>query len=64
MLNPSLTNSEVKYLAYLKIKLSGFQIATLLNVGKEAIKKKRYRIRKKLGLDKKMVDLEEFVDQI
>jgi len=64
MLNPSLTNSEVKYLAYLKIKLSGFQIATLLNVGKEAIKKKRYRIRKKLGLDKKMVDLEGFVDQI
>jgi PAS domain S-box-containing protein len=64
MLNPSLTNSEVKYLAYLKIKLSGFQIAALLNVGKEAIKKKRYRIRKKLGLDRKMVDLEEFVDQI
>ena len=61
---PSLTNSEVKYLAYLKIKLSGFQIASLLNIGKEAIKKKRYRIRMKIGLSRTDVKLEEFVDQI
>lgn len=49
--HPSLTESELKYLAYLKIKLSSFQISALLNIGKEAIKKKRYRIRKKMGLD-------------
>ena len=60
--HPELTNSEVKYLAYLKIKLSGFQIGTLLNVSKDAIKKKRYRIRKKLRLDGSL-SLEEFVDR-
>jgi len=48
--HPSLSKTELRYLAYLKIKLSGFQIAVLLNVGKEALKKKRYRIRKKMGI--------------
>jgi PAS domain S-box-containing protein len=61
---PSLTNSEIKYLSYLKIKLSGFQIASLLNIGKDAIKKKRYRIRMKIGLSRTDVKLEEFVDRI
>ena len=60
--HPSLTSSELKYLAYLKIKLSGFQIAALLNIGKDAIKKKRYRIRQKLGIHSH-TRLEEFVDQ-
>ena len=60
--HPSLTSSEMKYLAYLKIELGGFQIAALLNIGKDAIKKKRYRIRKKLGLQSQTT-LEEFVDQ-
>ena len=52
----------MKYLAYLKIELGGFQIAALLNIGKDAIKKKRYRIKKKLGIQSN-TSLEEFVDQ-
>ena len=60
--HPSLTQSEIKYLAYLKIKLSNFQISALLNVGKEAIKKKKYRIRKKMGLDASL-PLEVYIDQ-
>jgi len=43
----TLTNSEMKYCAFLKIKLSTHQISGLLNIGKDAIKKKRYRMRKK-----------------
>lgn len=48
--HPSLSNSELKYCAFLKIKLSPNQISSLLNITKEAIKKKRYRIRQKIGL--------------
>ena len=60
--HPSLSKSEMMYLAYLKIKLSNFQISTLLNIGKEAIKKKRYRIRKKLGIRADLT-LESYIER-
>ena len=47
---PTLTKSELKFCAYLKIHLSSSQIASILNITKEAIKKTRYRIRKKMDL--------------
>jgi PAS domain S-box-containing protein len=60
--HPSLSKSEMMYLSYLKIKLSSFQIRALLNIGKEAIKKKRYRIRRKMGL-RKDIPIESYLEQ-
>ncbi|MBK6347960.1 MAG: tetratricopeptide repeat protein [Bacteroidales bacterium] len=48
--HPDLTKTELKFCAYLKINLSGNQIANILNVTNEAIRKTRYRIRKKMDL--------------
>ena len=48
--HPALTKSELKFAAYLRIQLSSTQIMTALNVSKEAIRKTRYRIRKKIDL--------------
>lgn len=49
--HPALTNSELKFCAYLKLNLNGSQIAKIQNVSNEAIRKSRYRIRKKLALE-------------
>ena len=51
--HPLMTKSEIKFCAYLKIHLSSSQIASIQNVTKEAIKKTRYRIRKKIKLPSK-----------
>jgi len=48
--HPELSKTELKFCAYLRIHLSTSQIATILNVTVEAIRKNRYRIRKKMGL--------------
>jgi len=60
--HPSLTQSEMKFCAYLKMNMSGNQIAGSLNVTSEAIRKTRYRIRKKMGL-KPSDSLEEHISQ-
>jgi len=48
--HPTLTSSELRLCAYLRIHLSSYQISDILNVTPGAIKKTRYRIRKKIGL--------------
>ncbi len=48
--HPSITKTELKFCSYLKIQLSSSEISSISNVTKEAIKKTRYRIRKKLEL--------------
>lgn len=48
--HPDLTKTELKFCAYLRVQLSSSQIAHIMNVTNEAIRKTRYRIRKKLGL--------------
>lgn len=48
--HPNLTKSELRFCAYLKLNLTGSQIASILNVTPEAIRKTRYRIRKKINL--------------
>lgn len=48
--HPSITKTELKFCSYLKIQLSTSEISSTLNITKEAIKKTRYRIRKKLEL--------------
>ena len=58
--HPALSKSELKFCAYLRIHLSSSQISSTLNVTNEAIKKTRYRIRKKLDLSPKD-SLEDYV---
>ena len=60
--HPSLSKSEVKFCAYLRIHLTSSQISSVLNVTNEAIKKARYRIRKKLPLSPKE-SLEDYIEQ-
>jgi len=49
-LHPDLTKSELKFCAYLKLHLDSNQISQIMNVTNEAIRKTRYRLRKKLRL--------------
>ena len=60
--HPDLTKSELKFCAYLRIHLSSDQIAAALNISKEGIRKARYRIRKKIGLDPKK-SLEQYISK-
>ena len=48
--HPTLTSSELRFCAYLRIHLSPYQIADILNITTGSIKQTRYRIRKKIGL--------------
>jgi len=58
--HPNLTKTELKFCAYLKLNLSGSQIANIQMVTSEAIRKTRYRIRKKLNLSAKD-SLEDYI---
>lgn len=49
-LHPALTKTDLRFCAYLRINLSSDQIANIQNVTNEAIRKTRYRVRKKIGL--------------
>ena len=60
--HPSLTKTELKFSAYLRIHLDSSQISSALHVSNEAIKKTRYRIRKKLGLSPKD-SLEDYISR-
>lgn len=57
---PHLTPNETKLCAYIRIGLSSKQIAQLLNLSQESVNKNRYRLRKKLNLEKDM-DLDELI---
>ena len=47
---PGVTSNELRLLALLKMNLSSKEIASILNISPEGIKKARYRLRKKLDL--------------
>lgn len=47
---PQVTSNELRLLALLKMNLSSKEIANILNISTEGIKKARYRLRKKLDL--------------
>jgi tetratricopeptide (TPR) repeat protein len=57
---PELSENELRICAYLKINFQNKEIAKLLNITPESLKTLRYRIRKKLTLDKDEI-LEEFI---
>jgi tetratricopeptide (TPR) repeat protein len=47
---PQVTSNELRLLALLKMNLSSKEIANILNISAEGIKKARYRLRKKLDI--------------
>lgn len=47
---PDLTVNELRLLALMKMKLSSKEIASMLNITQDSVKKARYRLRKKLKL--------------
>ncbi|MGN7515860.1 MAG: tetratricopeptide repeat protein [Allomuricauda sp.] len=47
---PEITSNELRLLALLKMNLSSKEIANILNISNEGIKKARYRLRKKLNI--------------
>lgn len=56
----SLTSSEIRLASLMKMNLSSKEIATMLNITDEGVKKARYRLRKKLGLDSE-VNIQDWV---
>lgn len=57
---PKVTSNELRLMSLLKMQLSSKEIANILNISSEGIKKARYRLRKKLDLRPKD-SLEELV---
>ncbi len=57
---PSLSPQEMKLSAYLRMNLSTKEIANLLNISVRGVEISRYRLRKKLQLDRK-VNLQEYI---
>ncbi len=47
---PEITKNELRLMALLKMNLSSKEIATILNISSDGIKKARQRLRKKMGL--------------
>jgi len=57
---PELSPRELKLCAYLRMNISSKEIATLMNISTRGVEISRYRIRKKLGLDRN-ANLTEFM---
>lgn len=57
---PDLTPRELSLCAYLRMNISSKEIATLMNISTRGVEISRYRIRKKLGLDRN-ANLTEFM---
>jgi AraC family chitin signaling transcriptional activator len=55
-----LTRQEVRLLVYIRLNLSNKEISDLLNIGLKSVEMKRYRVRKKLGLEKSQ-NLSEYI---
>ena len=57
---PDLTPRELSLCAYLRMNISSKEIATLMNISARGVELSRYRIRKKLRLDRE-ANLTEFM---
>jgi DNA-binding NarL/FixJ family response regulator len=59
-MNAGITNHDMKLCAYIKVGLSGKEVARILNITVAAVNKGRQRLKKKLGLSASE-DLTEFI---
>jgi tetratricopeptide (TPR) repeat protein/DNA-binding CsgD family transcriptional regulator len=57
--NYRLTANEIRLASMMKMNMSSKEVASLLNVSDEGVKKARYRLRKKLGLESH-VNIQEY----
>ncbi|MFK7833557.1 MAG: hypothetical protein AB8B52_09790 [Winogradskyella sp.] len=57
---PNITTNDLRLMALMKMNLSSKEIANILNISNDGIKKARYRLRKKLNLETKD-SLQEFI---
>jgi len=48
--HPDLTRSELRFCMYIKIQIPITELASFLNISMEGVRKKKYRIRKKIDL--------------
>ena len=48
---PEVSNNDLRLMSLLKMNLSSKEIANILNISVEGVKKVRYRLRKKLNLN-------------
>ncbi len=58
--HPSLSPQEMKLTAYLRMNLSSKEIAQLLNISVRGVEISRYRLRKKLGIDRQ-INLQAYI---
>ncbi|MEH0158421.1 tetratricopeptide repeat protein [Limibacter armeniacum] len=58
-----LTDNDLRLLAYMRINLSTKEIAQMLNISSKSVNMSRYRLRKKIGLDKDE-ELRDFIQNI
>jgi ligand-binding sensor domain-containing protein/DNA-binding CsgD family transcriptional regulator len=61
--HPDLSSNEIKLSAYLKLNLSSKEIAALMHVAITSVEQGRYRLRKKINLDKE-VNLVNYIQDI
>ena len=59
---PNLSPTEKRLCAFLRLNMTTKEIANIMHVSSRAVEQSRYRLRKKLGLDKKQ-DLNNFLCQ-
>ncbi|MCF4100796.1 histidine kinase [Gillisia sp. M10.2A] len=59
-IHPDLTSNDLKLCAYLRLNLSSKEIAPLLNISVKSVEIKRYRLRKKMDLDRD-VNLTDYI---
>lgn len=62
-LYPNLTKTEKQILGFLKINMTSKEIASILNISLQGVNTKRYRLRKKLGLDNS-ISFSDFIGRI
>ncbi len=62
-LHPDLTSNDLKLCAYLRLNLSSKELAPLLNISVKSVEIKRYRLRKKMNLDRE-VNLTDYILEI
>lgn len=61
--HPSLSPNDLKLCAYLRLNLSSKEIAPLFNISTKSVEVKRYRLRKKMDLDRE-IGLTDYILEI
>ncbi len=62
-ISPNLTPNEMKNCAFIKMNLDNYEVSRILNVELKSLQMTRYRLKKKLNLDKS-VSLREFIHSV